>query len=645
MIRNKIFIVLTVQLFILFACVNLVFSAALSVAEQKKYKQLIEGQGLYTTDDNIEIFTAHNFKNKLYGQKQAWFIEFYNSWCGFCQRFAPSWKALGTDLRGWKDLVGIGAIDCSDEDNSPICREFEILGYPTLRYFHEHYLEAPKNLGTDVKKGEDMDALRRNLVQQLLKEQQDGRAKCLPQLLPYTESSVNDIFNGIDDKVQYAFVIVEDKTNVSVEVSMDLHKVPEVIIRSVKQENNDFIQNYHISSYPKVLVVNRFDKSVVHFDNDITTRETILKAIKDFLKPKGIEISEEKKDNLFKGKWIENEVPDIAALLEARERQTLRQKVKQMGDVVFQMDLETALRYSLKHEVATTKIIEGEKLEALKKYLDVIVKYFPTGRKGKNFLEDLMTEINSYGASVKGEDIANFIRPSDNEDEGIFSSPQQWLGCSGSSPKYRGYPCGMWTMFHYLTVNAADQNRNKENANPREVLEAMLGYIKNFFGCADCSKHFQEMAKKNDLHGVSELNSSIIWLWIAHNEVNKRLAGDATQDPEHPKIQFPSQENCPKCRDGDKWNLTEVLQYLRHMYSSINVRYLGSDTKVLHDGLGTSSRSKRSTSAWVIINRMDVSMCFVLYVVCFGLLVLIVRQFLRKGYKKKMYVHDLLGKV
>ncbi|GLV42737.1 Quiescin sulfhydryl oxidase 1 [Carabus blaptoides fortunei] len=643
MIDNKIF---PIQFLIVCACVHLVYSAALSVNEQKKYKQLIEGQGLYTVDDNIEIFTAQNFKNKLYGQKQVWFIEFYNSWCGFCQRFAPSWKALGTDVRGWKDLVGIGAIDCSDEDNASICREFEILGYPTLRYFHEDYVEGAKNLGTDVKKGEDMDALRRNLVEQLLKEQQDSRAKSLPPLLPYTESSVNDIFNGVADTVQFAFIIVEDKTNTSVEVALDLHKVPEILIRSVKrQENNDFIQNYHIASYPKVLAVNRVDKSVEHFNNDIITRDGILKAIKDFLKPKGIEISEEKKENLFKGKWIENEIPDIAALLEARERQTLRQKVKQMGDVVFQMDLETALRYSLKHEVATTKRIDGEKLDALKMYLNVIVKYFPTGRKGKNFLEDLLTEINSHGASVMGVDIANFIRPSDNEDEGIFSSPQQWLGCSGSTGKYRGYPCGMWTMFHYLTVNAADQNMNRENAKPREVLEAMHAYIKNFFGCADCSKHFQAMAKKNDLQSVSELNSSIIWLWIAHNEVNKRLAGDATEDPEHPKIQFPSQQHCPKCRDGDKWNLTEVLQYLRHMYSSINVRYLGSDTKVLHDGLGsTSSRSKRSTS-WAIINSMDVSMCFVLYVVCFGLLVVIVRQFLRKGYKKKMYVHDLLGKV
>ncbi len=37
-------------------------------------------------------------------------------------------------------------------------------------------------------------------------------------------------------------------------------------------------------------------------------------------------------------------------------------------------------------------------------------------------------------------------------------STLKWTGCEGSSPKYRGYPCSMWTLFHTLTVNAALQH-------------------------------------------------------------------------------------------------------------------------------------------------------------------------------------------
>ena len=34
-------------------------------------------------------------------------------------------------------------------------------------------------------------------------------------------------------------------------------------------------------------------------------------------------------------------------------------------------------------------------------------------------------------------------------------TPKDWKACQGSNPKYRGYPCSLWTLFHTLTVNAA----------------------------------------------------------------------------------------------------------------------------------------------------------------------------------------------
>ena len=29
----------------------------------------------------------------------------------------------------------MGAIDCANDDNMPTCREFEVMGYPTLKFF------------------------------------------------------------------------------------------------------------------------------------------------------------------------------------------------------------------------------------------------------------------------------------------------------------------------------------------------------------------------------------------------------------------------------------------------------------------------------------------------------------------------------
>ena len=29
----------------------------------------------------------------------------------------------------------MGAIDCANDDNMPTCREYEVMGYPTLKFF------------------------------------------------------------------------------------------------------------------------------------------------------------------------------------------------------------------------------------------------------------------------------------------------------------------------------------------------------------------------------------------------------------------------------------------------------------------------------------------------------------------------------
>lgn len=613
-------------------------NASLSLSEQKKYKQLIEGQGLYLSDDDVDILTVHNFDRKLYGQNNAQIIEFYNSWCGFCQRFAPSWKALATDLREWKSMISVGAIDCSDEDNSPICREFEIMGYPTLRYFHENYQKGPDNIGVEVRKGDDVHSHRRNLLDKMIAEQKDGRGTVFPHLLPYSYSNTNYLFDPAPADTQYVFLIFENENSLyGPEVALDLHSVKHIVVRYASHNNTELAKSLDIAIFPSMVVYGKDETHHKKFDGTFNSREEFRLAIKQFLKPRGLEVPNPTPKQIYTGKWLEAPVPDMMSLMEAREFAALNNRISKMGDVVFQVDLETALRYSLKREVAGVKSITGEKLDALRSYLNILAKYFPLGRNGQIFLRNLK-DIAYSKESVAGSEIANAVASVEDENRRVFSSPQQWLACRGSTPEHRGYPCGVWKMFHYLSVAALEQN----SSEPREVLDAMLKYIKNFFGCADCSRHFQEMAAEKDMKGVSSLDSAILWLWMAHNDVNKRLAGDSTEDPKFPKIQFPSTDRCSSCRNVDAtWNYTEVLKYVKQVYSSINVRYIGSDTRVLHMGLDGSHNTGDSG----FFKSVDSSMSFILYLGSFILIIVLIRMFLKQGYRKKMYVHDLSGKV
>lgn len=617
--------------------VHLVNNASLSLYEQKKYKQFLEGQGLYSPDDDIVILTVHNFKSQVMGSRHAWLVEFYNSWCGFCQRFAPSWKALGTDVKGWSDLVKVAALDCSVDENTPICREYEVMAYPTLRYFHEGYTPGPQNLGVAVQKGEDVVAHRHYLIQRLVTEQMEGRGLMYSNLLPYQHSTLEHLFNG--NNMQYGFLVVEDVGSyLGAEVALDLHKTP-IVVRYTFSNNTGLVNSFGINAFPVVLSFDRNNNYQIH---KAGSRQDIKNVISQYLQMKHLKVTDETpRKEIFTGKWIDVQVPDMSSLIQERAKQALKERIKSMGDVVFQMDLEIALRYSLKHEIATNKIIQGEKLSVLRAYLNILRKYFPFGRGGQLFLTELAMKTSAD--SVQGSDLAEIIKRAEQENSFVFSSPQQWLACRGSSSAFRGYPCGLWKLFHFLTVNSAEQNLNNNHADPLEVLGVMHGYVKNFFGCHDCSQHFQEMAVRREMRNVSSLDSSVMWLWMAHNEVNKRLAGDQTEDPEYPKVQFPAKERCPMCRNADNtWNLLEVLRYVKHVYSGINVRYIGADTTVLHGGLEGKPVSSGSSS---VFKALDMSMCFILYVCSFLLLAVLIRMFLKRGYRKKPYVHDLLGKV
>ena len=619
---------------------RLVFSASLSIYEQKKYKQFLEGQGLYNPEDDVIVLTVHNFKSQVMNSPQAWLVEFYNSWCGFCQRFAPSWKALATDVKGWSDLVKVAAIDCSEDENTPICREYEIMGYPTLRYFHEGYQPGPQNVGVAVQKGEDVMEHRRFLIDRLITEQKERRGAQYPNLLPYTHNALTYLFEGAPNTVEYAFLVVDRPGSyLGAAVALDLHKTHTIVVRYVNS-NQTNLANLGVTVVPTVIAMDRNHRSEMF--TIVESRDEIRNSISRFLNNKRVQVTDDTpRQEIFTGKWLDVKVPDMATLIQERSRQALKERIKRMGDVVFQMDLETALRYSLKHEVATTKLITGEKLRVLRAYLGVLRKYFPFGRGGQLFLTELAMKLSED--PVQGSTLAEVIQRAEQEDSLVFSSPQQWLACRGSSPTLRGYPCGLWKLFHYLTVNSAEQNINDHHANPLEVLDVMHGYVKNFFGCYDCSQHFQDMAARREMRNVSSLDSSVLWLWMAHNEVNKRLSGDQTEDPEFPKVQFPLKERCPVCRNGDNtWNLVEVLRYVKHVYSSINVRYIGADTTILHVGLEGRPATSGSTS---IFRALDMSMCFILYVCSFFLLAILIRMFLKRGYRKKPYVHDLLGKV
>ena len=39
----------------------------------------------------------------------------------------------------------------------------------------------------------------------------------------------------------------------------------------------------------------------------------------------------------------------------------------------------------------------------------------------------------------------------------MIAEKVNWVGCQGSEPHFRGFPCSLWILFHFLTVQATQE--------------------------------------------------------------------------------------------------------------------------------------------------------------------------------------------
>ena len=135
----------------------------------------------------------------------------------------------------------------------------------------------------------------------------------------------------------------------------------------------------------------------------------------------------------------------------------------------------------------------------------------------------------------------------------LFPIEPKWSSCSGSKPQYRGYPCGLWSLMHTVTILSLSLHSSTEYRpaglliSSRESIYSMVGFVKNFFSCEECRKHFTKLVEDLRVRPINFDGDAILWLWEAHNIVNKRLKDYASSDPAHPKVLFPPYQLCPDC--------------------------------------------------------------------------------------------------
>ncbi|XP_067893932.1 sulfhydryl oxidase 1 isoform X2 [Heterodontus francisci] len=476
----------------------------------------VSGAGLYSQSDQVTLLDTDNFDEMLYNCSNAWLVEFYASWCGYCIDFAPVWKSLARDIKEWKTAVSLAVVNCANLKNAKLCQRFEVTTYPTIKSFKafsKPFFKGEPFVDSDT----TISALRHDIIRYLEQHGENVWPPACPPLEPASMAEVQNFF--ADNNVQYLALIFEDENSyLGREVTLDMLQYENIAVRRVLSSEENLMMMLNVQEVPSCYL---------YFANNTHRKVTVCK--------------------------------------------------------VYMADLESALYYSLKVEVGMHKELSGNTLAALKHFIAVLTKFFP----GRPFVMKMLQITEAWLAKVGMAQISynaylDVLSNKQGRIGALLPDGVNWVGCRGSRPQFRGYPCSLWTLFHLLTVQAAKYNESMKRmgktvqTDPLEVLYTLRQYVKYFFGCRECATHFEAMAE-DSMDQVDSFDDAILWLWSRHNRVNNRLAGALSEDPKFPKLQWPPPDMCAECHSEVKgehvWITDEILKFLKVHYSPENIDY------------------------------------------------------------------------
>ncbi|KAM3611030.1 uncharacterized protein V6R79_012665 [Siganus canaliculatus] len=517
---------------------------------------------LYTEEDPLVILSSSSLKPTVTNSSSAWLVQFFSSWCGHCIQFSGTWKALAQDVKDWHQSISVGVLDCAQEENFDVCKEFNIKFYPTFKFFQAHSPETDR--GTTYR-GADrgIQSLRQLMVSILQNHTKVGRPDHCPPLDPYSSAELLPLLGQRSDHFT-AIIVEEPDSYVGREVILDLQQYSGVEVKRALSSDRPLLDALKITSFPSVYLLH---------PNASHTHLHVEKKLRFFFS-----------SSLRTLPGVQRKVPSRSSSTAAQTGAPPDQRSAEPWrdfdrSKVYTADLETALHYLLRVELATHNTLEGEELKIFKDFIVLVAKLYPGGGSVVKLMETLSDWLLSLPLQrIPYQAVLDLV---DNKMRisGVFLGAElRWVGCQGSRAGLRGYPCSLWTLFHVLTVQHEATPTALENTGldgeAAPVLQVMRRYIRTFFGCEECGRHFEQAAAAS-LDQVQTREDQVLWLWNQHNWVNYRLAGSLSEDPLFPKAPWPSPSLCPSCHEETNgvhvWNQDQVLLFLRRHYGASNL--------------------------------------------------------------------------
>lgn len=268
------------------------------------------------------------------------------------------------------------------------------------------------------------------------------------------------------------------------------------------------------------------------------------------------------------------------------------------------LDASLSFVTGLKHNVfTTTDPLTDKKKTALKDWLQLVSVALPPEWGLHSLIDDLLANMEMISKSQ--QDLERILKKHPMPRD----SWSKLCDKTGSG----GFSCGMWKLFHIITVGIAEHRGGlnliesgmvEEGStvfSPMDAADVIREYMAHFFGCKDCRDHFiasydqcdyrrcDRLASDEDDAGADDWKQFAMWMWELHNGVSVRVANQKVDrlqkklNMKHlqgaqtvkliPKKEdeirhlWPSVEECFTCfADNGQWNEDAVFQFLERTY-------------------------------------------------------------------------------
>lgn len=229
--------------------------------------------------------------------------------------------------------------------------------------------------------------------------------------------------------------------------------------------------------------------------------------------------------------------------------------------------------------------LDSVQREVFSDWIDLLYWSLPPTWILHTLINDIRNNIDSVMVSEE-----NLLFMVEKHQDVVNGHNHRWSKQCSKSDDKGGYSCGLWSLFHIISIGVIERHRAvlgaQDQVSTKFVAQTMRNYIEQFFDCGQCREYFVGMfdscgfshcrrfKQSKKLPSPASWHEFALWLWEVHNDVNLKLIeaelkrdGDGASKRKLDLAAWPRANECPECRDDyGKWDKDAVLGHLKKGY-------------------------------------------------------------------------------